>query len=357
MQDELDLQTLLEDLSNPDEAERIYAAEDLGALADEAAIEPLLAQFSTDESIAVREAIARALYEFTTPLIVEKVCEWLYSNIAATRNHAVRFLQSKGELNCDFLDSLYHSDPDPDIRKFIVDAAMKFSTPNCRRFLSYGMKDEDINVRIAAVEYAGQRQIAELQDDIIMLLIDTDEPMLMSSILEGLSNFDDAKTFDAIKIRFTTLNEEELYYAPWIARFYGAHGRPEDLSYLLNLLNSCPGQIDGVLAEGISMMLIRIPEIQIPETLYPWFEALFEQSEDDNAINHTLRLLLSRKEDKAAQYLLIAALNSYNKRTRLHSINAITHDNNADKYSQNLAKRLEAETNAEVKEALTNAIG
>lgn len=355
--EDLDLNTLLKNLKDEDEAERIYAAEDLGMLGESAAIDPLLAQFAIDDSVAVREAISQALHEFENPIIVEKVCEWLYSNVAATRNYAVRFLQSKGELNCDFLESLYTTDQDPDIRKFIIDAAMKFSPENCKRFIVYGLKDEDINVRIASVEYAGQRQLEDLEDHIIELLKDTTEPMLMSSVLEALSNFDDAKTFDAIKERFATLSEEELYYAPWIARFYGTHGRPEDLAYLLHLLETCPGQVDGVLAEGISSLLLRFPEIPLPMELYPWFEALFEQSQDDNAINNALNLLSKRYENEAASQLLTGALNSFSLRSRLLAINTISSSEARTKLLPELEKRLRHEDDAEAKEALENAIG
>lgn len=354
--EELDINTLLESLSHEDEVERIYAAEDLGALKDEAAIPPLLARFAQEESIAVREAINQALYEFDSPHVVESVCEWLYSSVAATRNYAVRYLQSKGENNTDFLETLLRSDTDPDIRKFIVDAALKFSPENCQRFIELGLKDEDINVRIAAVEYAGQRQLAALEPHILDLLQTAEDPMLMSSILEALSNFNDAPTFDAIQKRFATLEEHELYYAPWIARFYGNHGKPEHLPYLLQLLESCPGQVDGVLAEGIASLLLRHPELEIPFSLHPWFEALFEQSHDSAAIDNALELLTRRAADPAACELLAGAVNSSSARTRMRAIETISGSEFKNQLHPFLEKRLRCEKDATVKEALENVL-
>ncbi|MDQ8204709.1 HEAT repeat domain-containing protein [Pelagicoccus sp. SDUM812003] len=353
----LDLNTLLKGLKHEDETERIYAAEDLAHLQDDTAIDPLIKQFERDDSIAVREAINQALLTFDSPLLVERVCDWLYSGAAATRNAAVRLLQSKGERNCSFLESLYSSERDADIRKFIVDAAMMFSPQNCCRFMAMGLEDEDINVRIAAVEYAGQRQLLELEDHILRLLKAEQEPMLVSSILESLSNFDSPKAFEAIKARFSELREEEGFYLPWIARLYGAHGQEKDLDYLIALLETCPGQVDGVLSEGISRLLQRFPDLPLPDCLHPWYEALFEQSLDDCAIDNALDLLVKRSQTPQARQLLTGALNSSSSRVRTLATEAI--DGSAAKSAllSELEKRLRIERDPETKEALENAIG
>lgn len=352
---ELSYEELIENLSHEDETERIYAAEDLGYMGDERAIAVLSKRFTVERSIAVKEAISLALERFDSPQVVEVVTQWLFSDKAYTRNMGVQILQNRGELNIPYLENIYKTADDPDIRKFIVDCSAKFAHENCLAFMELGLLDSDVNVRITAVEYIGQRQLIELKSRVLAIFREADDPMMVTSCLQSIACFDDIETFQAIKEKFPEIGFDQLIYLPSIASFYGRYGSVSDIQLLERILETSPGQIDAVLSLGIIGILERDEAVEIPESILTWIDTLLDESDEDWSLTRSLDFLSQRKSETGARKLLEKSLHCRNKRARLLSVEILSSEID-DNGREAMSERLKTETDAEVKEALSNAV-
>ncbi len=79
-----------------DEAERIYAAEDIGYLNAAEGVAPLLERLDKESSRAVRDAIFQALTRIEADAAIEGSIRLLASEDPQIRNQAVDMLRHKG---------------------------------------------------------------------------------------------------------------------------------------------------------------------------------------------------------------------------------------------------------------------
>ena len=118
---------------------------------------PALVAFLGDPSWRVRRAAVRALGELrgTPTLVPALVAGMASSDNAGLRNACVEVLLGIGiGAVGELVQSL--STPDPDHRKFIVEALGGISSPEAARALAVALDDPDDNVRSAAVEALGR---------------------------------------------------------------------------------------------------------------------------------------------------------------------------------------------------------
>ena len=110
-------------LDSEDEADRRYAAEDLGELRNPAAI-PKLVKTLRDPVIAVREAAADALINIGGEKVCEAIVPLLDHDDATLRNLALEVLE---RLHADSIEAcieLYNSESN-DLRKVAIDTLGK----------------------------------------------------------------------------------------------------------------------------------------------------------------------------------------------------------------------------------------
>src|ERR1019366_4554998 len=114
------LQEFMEKLDCPDEAERTYAAEDIGYLNAPEGVPPLLEHLGKESSRAVRDAIFQALTRIDADAAIEGSIGLLESDDPQIRNQAVEVLRSKGAASVPFLNAVMR-EGDKDVRKLVLD--------------------------------------------------------------------------------------------------------------------------------------------------------------------------------------------------------------------------------------------
>lgn len=181
----MDKMDLIQSLQSQNEAERIYAAQDIGDSGDPGLATILLSRLGTEHSVAVKDTVVFQLKRMACPAIHEPLFILFSSPDAYLRNAAVDIFGVSGDDAIAFLTSkLNHSDRE--IRKLVLDALFFIGTREAILAIRAGLHDTSANVKITAVEYLGRLEDKDSAEEMILLLEATSEPMLKTAILESL---------------------------------------------------------------------------------------------------------------------------------------------------------------------------
>ncbi|MFW8601005.1 HEAT repeat domain-containing protein [Desulfobacterota bacterium M19] len=180
------MEDLLKALQSMDEAERLYAVEDIAELGTSEAAIPLIYQLAREQSETVKNAVVFALTHLDCKQVYEQLFEFFTSTDAFLRNAAVTIFGAGGEEAVAYLTSKLDYQ-DREVRKLVLDALFEIGSPETLLVIRAGLYDESPNVQITAVEYLGRLNDDEAVPDMISILSETDEPMLKAAILETLS--------------------------------------------------------------------------------------------------------------------------------------------------------------------------
>ena len=216
----MDSQASLRDkLEDRDENVRAFAAEDAGFddRADDVA--PLAERLWREGSRHVREAIVTALSRMTHASVCEQALALLGADDAFLRNAGVQVLQSRGEAGVGSLRGAFESArSDADVREFLLDAASVIPGARAEAVLLAGLDDEDVNVRIAATEYLGERLRPDLKPHFEMLVKNERVPMLVSTALSALEEIGDEASWSALEARLLDPEGFPAFLAPQLLR-------------------------------------------------------------------------------------------------------------------------------------------
>ncbi len=191
------MQELIENLQSVEEADRIYAAEDLADLGSPDAAIPLAHRLIVEESVAVKNTIVAALQQVDISQVHELIFEMFMSTDAFLRNAAVMIFGAGGEEAVAFLTSLLdHSNPE--VRKLVLDAMFEVGSDETLLVIRAGLFDESVNVQITAVEYLGRLGDSAGVPDMLTIFEESDEPMLRAAILETMAMVADAAAITGI---------------------------------------------------------------------------------------------------------------------------------------------------------------
>src|SRR3954452_25279948 len=105
----IELCECIDKLTSADEADRMYAAEDIGYANQAAGVDPLLARLVEEPSRAVREAIFGALRLIEHHSVIEGALQLLDSDDSFLRNQAVEILRGRGDRAIPFLDQAFQA--------------------------------------------------------------------------------------------------------------------------------------------------------------------------------------------------------------------------------------------------------
>ncbi len=180
------MEDLIKALQSTDEADRLYAVEDIAELGTSEAAIPLIYQLAREQSEAVKNAVVFALAHLDCRQVYEQSFEFFTSTDAFLRNAAVTIFGAGGEEAVAYLTSKLDCQ-DREVRKLVLDALFEIGSPETLLVIRAGLYDESPNVQITAVEYLGRLNDDEAVSDMISILSETDEPMLKAAILETLS--------------------------------------------------------------------------------------------------------------------------------------------------------------------------
>ncbi|MBF0409721.1 MAG: HEAT repeat domain-containing protein [Candidatus Riflebacteria bacterium] len=345
------LEKLSNSLENTDETTRIYAAEDLGYEKCLEAAELLLNRLPHEQSIAVREAIKRALANIDSEDLVEKLAELLGNQDAFIRNMAVTHLRKVGSKKANFLLKHMKSATDPDIRKFILDIAIDFEEKTAHPFFAEGLKDPDINVLIRAVEGSGQFHYSDFREKIEEFVQSRNEPMLLMACFDALSSIGSEQTLPVIEKRFGEFEKVREFYLRPMLKIYGKVGKTDNISRLEKICQLKPHLTDFVLSSAILPIFSRFSEDPIPETILSMIQESVEKELPEKDKLDIYYLIGSRQKNPKIRTLIETSLNSKNRINRLGA--AIALSMLSSEISRELINnRLKIEKDPEVKEML-----
>jgi HEAT repeat protein len=249
--------SLREKLGDADESVRAFAAEDAGFDDRGEDVATLVERLREERSRHVRQAIVAALSRMTHVAVCEHAIALLGSDDPYLRNAAVAVLQTRGEIAVERLERAYPG-ANAAVRKLLLDTVSGIPGERAERVLLLGLADEDVNVRIAAVEYLGERRRPDLKHHFEALARDEHVPMLLSTALAALEEVGDAASWEAVE-----------------QRQFGPEGYPPFLApQLLRVMAKCAPEsaLDRFFAEGARLGSASLPDwLDALETLHQRF--------------------------------------------------------------------------------------
>ena len=231
----MNIEDHISNLNSEDEADRMYAAEDLGVANDPAGVGPLIDRLSVEPSRAVKEGIFLALAAIDHPSVVAQAVDLLAADDAFLRNSAIQLLQGKGEAAVPELIKKL-KDPDPDVRKFALDAAAGINHPGIAQIYEIAIEDPEINILIATVEHIGKARQSNFKTRVEDLFMKSTHPMLMSALLSTLVQIGDERSWEVIRKGYPTSETCPGYLLTWWIQAFGRFSSIEDLEALPQIL-------------------------------------------------------------------------------------------------------------------------
>lgn len=222
---------LVEKLNDPESSVRRSAAQELGQLQVEDAVEPLVASLSDNK--AVQEAVAEALMEIGGDRTVKALVPLLASPEVNVRNVAMELLQGLGRKSVKHLIPLLKSE-DHDIRKFAADSLGLIGDPESIEPLISTLDDPNINVASAAAEALGFMQDPKAVESLIRVVESSDQIWMKCIAVESLARIADARAVESL-IRVSPDEDLLLLYA--VVNALGQIGKTQGVDFLLTLLD------------------------------------------------------------------------------------------------------------------------
>jgi hypothetical protein len=278
-----------EKLNGSDEAERIYAAEDIGYLNSAEGVPPLLERLGKEPSRAVCDVIFQALIRIDADAAIEGAIELLKSEDPQIRNQAVDVLRSKGSRSFPFLNTVMRNG-DKDVRKLVLDALSAIQASGAGEIYAVALSDEDPNVVITAVENLGRIRAVKFRGQIENLLQADSHPMLVAACLEALVGIGNESSLAAIRRCFPEFGSLPDFLLASCLKVIAALGSDREFAEVASLLT-----VRGPhLRPAILGALIAIhPRCQSAdgESLFPILRAVVEDGDPPLCRYQAVRLL------------------------------------------------------------------
>ncbi len=251
-------------------------------LYDDTVLNQVLELFSSTDNDIVRERCEEILTEVEYDYVNEKLISFFAHPEPIVRNTAIQILQRKGESVIDKLKSALESD-DKDIRKLVLDTASGIESQRVKEIIEKGLSDEDINVKISAVEYAGKLELKELSDKIFEIFVSAKDPFLKITALETLSVIDEGKHRDEIVKEVEGSQElKDLLVFPYI-KYLGENGGREELKQISDMFKKYGKTYLKELTNAVEHIVEREGIEELPDYVFEKLESLLFS--DINPIN------------------------------------------------------------------------
>ena len=345
------LSEYVEKLDCPDEAERTYAAEDIGYLNVADGVPALLERLGKEPSRAVRDAIFQALIRTDADAAIEGSIRLLESDDPQIRTQAVEVLRRKGARSVPYLNTVMR-DGDKDLRKFVLDVLGGVQTSGAERIYEAALSDQDPNVVITAVENLGRTRATQFRRRIEDLLLAGSHPMLVGACLEALSGIGDELSLAAIRRRFPELATLPDFYLVSCLKAIGALGRAGEFVEVAGLLAVCDPHLRPAILGALIAIHQRHPAKAHGNDLLPALQVVVDDGDPPLCRYQAVRALgfLSSRDDVYS--VLISCLSSPERLVRLGAIESLRATRRPG-LERVLAARSLEETDEEVLQALS----
>jgi HEAT repeat protein len=260
----IELRECVDKLTSGDEADRMYAAEDIGFANQTAGIDPLLKRLPDEPSRAVREAIFGALLQIEHDGVIAGALSLLDSDDSYLRNQAVELLRAKGPMAVPYLDRAFR-DGNSDRRKFVIDILARLGDSGTFVIYDRALKDPDLNVVITAVESLGNARQTRFRESVEALIAPAAHPMLICASLDALAQIGDAASLNAARTRLGPAGELPGYLWPAYLKLLGAKGGPEDVGEVAEMIGR--DELEGAVLNALTALRNRYPNLKLPGDL------------------------------------------------------------------------------------------
>jgi HEAT repeat protein len=346
----MDIQTLIANLTQEDEAERMNAAEDLGYANAAEGIAPLAQRLAAEQSRKVRETIFLALERIDSPQVPIHVAALLNSDDAFLRNQAVGLLQRKGAASAPVLLAKMH-DPDPDVRKFVLDTAAGISSPAVDPIYEAAMRDQDLNVLIAVLEHLGEHRKTVFKSGVEEMFGTATEPMLVCAAFSTLLQIGDTASWQCIRRRYPTAASVPNWELGWWIRALGDFGLAGEIEVFHELLQCHDGKVALDTIDALERFQDRHGRVAITEEFWKLLREMLPTPMAPEDKLQLLRVLGGFGAPSAIGDFLVALLEQKERLVKLGAIEGIKRLGRPDLLAL-LRNRRNVETDAEVAEAL-----
>jgi hypothetical protein len=343
----IELGDCIEKLTSEDEADRMYAAEDIGYANQAAGVDPLLARLPNEPSRAVREAIFGALRQIEHDSVIEGALRLLDSDDSFLRNQAVEILRARGAGAIPFLDQAFRAD-DCDRRKFVIDVVGRLGDAGTAGIYARALKDPDLNVVITAVESLGNSRQTIFRDPVAELISAGSHPMLTCACLAALAQIGDAGSIDSVRTRLGTVGELPGYLLPAYLRLLGAKGREEDAAEVAELLGR--DGLEASVLNALTALRNRYGSLTLPEGLSKWLRDVVTSKTSPLLAYQAVRLLAGFLHQPAVFDFLEGCLQDPEKSIRIGAGQSMR-ESGSDAADASLKRRMSSETDDEVLQA------
>jgi len=316
------LEEYLEKLDNPDEAERIYAAEDIGYCNAAEGVPPLLERLGEEPSRAVRDAIFQALIRIDADTSIEGSIRLLESEDPQIRNQAVDVLRRKGARSVPFLETAMRNGG-KDMKKFVLDVLIGVQASGVEAIYETALSDQDPNVVITAVENLGRTRATQFRHRIEDLLETGLHPMLVGACLEALAGIGDELSLAAIRRRFPDLAAMPDFFLASYLKALGALGAAAEFTQVAGLLALRGPHLRPAILGALIAIHQRHPAEAHGEDLLPALQAVVDDGDPPLCRYQAVRALgfLSSRDD--VYRFLVSCLSSSERLVRLGAIESL----------------------------------
>jgi hypothetical protein len=263
---------LMARLSADDASIRSEAVEDIGWDDVGAALDALVLRLTIEPSQSVREGIVVALARLSDPRVPACTAALLSHEDAFIRNGALTILQQKGLGSLDALEAAFRAG-DADVRKLVIDATSSCDATQVDALYEAAIVDENINVRIAALEGIEDHRRDVFRERLEELFLVESNPMLVTALLSALLAIGAESTWTAIRSRYPGLESAPAHQrALWI-RALGRWAGPSGVELLRDVVACLPRNAESELFDALMTLQERHPRMEIPEPLLDWLRS------------------------------------------------------------------------------------
>jgi HEAT repeat protein len=345
------LTELADKLESADEAERIYAAEDIGYLNGPEGVLALLERVGQEPSRTVRDAIFQALIRIDADAAIEGAIQLLGSPDAQIRNQAVEVLRRKGARSVPFLNAVMRAG-NKHMRKLVLDVLTGIQASDAGEIYSAALSDPDPNVVITAVENLGSMRSQEFRGRIEDLLQADAHPMLIVACIEALTGIGNESSLAVIRRSFPVFAKLPDFLLASCLKAVAALGSHTDFAEVAGLLPARGRQLRPAI---LSALLAICPDCQTEdacEDLRHVLREVVEGADPPMARYQAVRVLGCWAARDDVFELLIACLADPERLVRLGAIETLRRSERPGVDALLAARALE-ETDEEVLQALT----
>ena len=310
------LKDYLEKLDCADEAERTYAAEDIGYLNSADGVPALLERLGKEPSRAVRDTIFQALTRIDSDAAIEGSIGLLGSDDPQIRNQAVDVLRHKGSRSIPFLNTVMR-DGDKDLRKLVLDVLSGVQFSGAEAICAAALCDQDPNVVITAVENLGKMRAADFRSRIENMLQSGSHPMLIAACVEALVGIGHASSLAAIRRRFPDLATLPDFFLASCLKAIAALGSSREFSEVASLLSAHRPHLRPAIFGALIAVRPRCPAPAPVENMLPTLQAVVEGGDPPLCRYQAVRVLGIWATSDDVYAFLVSCLSSTERLVRL----------------------------------------